>query len=109
MANSEIFRSRLLEVHQQREDTIVEKQVEIAGLVPRAVELYKEIMENRALDPKHRLHAADAVCEHGIPKTVSVVSTNVTQETIEDIKKKAIDAARELGILVPDKETTCDN
>jgi len=102
IANSTIVKTRLNELHTRREDEIVEKQIEIAELVPAAVKLYKEIMADRNEDTKHRLHAADAVCEHGIPKSVNVVQTTVTQDIITEVKERAMAAAKEMGILALD-------
>lgn len=97
---------QLQELQARRDDSAVDFAQQVRALVPEAIRVYEEIVLNRDMDPKVKLHAADQILDRGgLPRQTAVsaavtVHRPVSEEEIAEIRAAALQAAAQLGILV---------
>ena len=105
--DSEVAQEHLTKMHEDLDQEAITVQKRVEHLIPQAIQVYQELIENPEADPKDRLKAADAVCDRGgLPRQsstkveASVNHLHVTGNQISALKAQAIQAAREMGVLV---------
>jgi hypothetical protein len=104
---SDVAQERLSEMHAVADEDAISVQQRITALVPAAIAIYRETIEQEGGDIKDKLRAADAICDRGgLPKqsattiTGAVAHTHASTSEIMALKQQAIQAAREMGLLV---------
>ncbi|MFA5937538.1 MAG: hypothetical protein WC822_06710 [Candidatus Paceibacterota bacterium] len=104
---SDIAQERLSEMHTVADTEAIDVQRRIAQLVPVAIEVYRQVVEDPTSTKTEQLRAADAICDRGgLPKqsattiTGAVAHTHASTSEIVSLKRQAIEAAREMGLLV---------
>lgn len=106
---SPVTQSKLDDMHSELDVDAVKTAKNIQDLIPRAIEVYEDILrgESNLVKPSDMLRAADAVCDRGgLPRQTStriegnVNHLHVTGNQIGLLKQQALQAAREMGLLV---------
>ena len=108
---SDVTQNKLTEMHDEMDEEAKHTAKHIQELIPRAIEVYEEILLSSAEDglvkTSDRLRAADAVCDRGgLPRqsATRIDSTvnhlHITGNQIVSLKERALQAARDMGLLV---------
>lgn len=106
IANSPVAQARVSELQAERDESVVDVRNQIRSLAPRAIELYREVLEGEHIDIKQRLHAADQILDRGgVPRETSAkieaaVSHHITEDSLALIKERAIEIARRNHLLI---------
>lgn len=104
---SDVLNSRLVKLHMQklqavRDAAVAEAQIDLADMLPQAVEHYRDVLEGR-VDPQDKTRVAGEVLDRaGVVKTAKIEAMHTTLDLTElqKIKERSLAAARERGLVV---------
>lgn len=103
--NSSLCREHIEALQAARDEAVADAQIELAQLLPKAVEHYRDVLEDRA-DPAAKTKVAGEVLDRtGLGKVTKVESFNTRVDVAElaAIKERSLAAARERGVIIDAK------
>jgi hypothetical protein len=101
------FKEHMDALNREADEKVLETVGKIGELVPKALEVYREILHDGGEDARLKFSVASDVLDRGgIPKSSRNLQTTdvniaiVTNDDIADGKRKALDAARASGLII---------
>lgn len=105
-ANSELGMLKVSELRKERDEEARKTSEKIRVLRDKALNVYHEIFENETIPIMDKKKVADTIVLElsglKVPTRVETASVHLTKSELDELKKRGVESARDMGILIPE-------